>query len=198
MKRGWLMLLVISLGLNAGLLGAALYDRLTDGGRPPAAGERRDRAAGEGRGPREAPGEAAADTSRGRAYWDSLSAQRVGRLVDRLGLTRDEGRALLRLRRASVPLIMELREGVWAARRDLQAAYSADPVDTTRVQSGLRRLALAQARVDSLVARTMLRELALLTPAQRAAYLASLPWQEGRPRGPGGGGFRQAHRHGQR
>ena len=193
MKRGWLMLLVVSLGLNAGLFGAALYERLTRPERATAGGAGRGWSRG-----REAWGEAALDTTRGRAYWDSVSAQRVARLVDRLGLTREEGRSLLRLRQESVPRIMRLREGVWAARRQLQAAYSADPIDTTRVRNGLPRLALAQARVDSLVAQTMLDELALLNPDQKAAYLAALPWQGVPPRGPGTAGLRQAHRHGRR
>ena len=54
--------------------------------------------------------------------------------------------------------------------------------------------ALAQGRVDSLVTETMLRELTLLTPAERQAYLNAMPWGRGGA-GPGEG---RLGRHGPR
>jgi Spy/CpxP family protein refolding chaperone len=120
----------------------------------------------------------------------------MARLVDRLGLSPAEQQSLLRVRRETVPQLAALRERVWGARRELRTAYAVDPVDSTQVREGVRQLALAQARVDSLVAETMLRELALLTPPQRAAYLSSFPWQEGRSLAAGPPGLRAPRRHG--
>ncbi len=174
MKRGWILLLVASLGLNAGLL---------LGGR----GVRGDAAApGPSRGPAWS---GAADAAGGRepdgADWDSLAQRRLGRLAAMLELSPQQRSRLQECRRAAWPGISERRADVRALRRALHEAYHADPIDSARVHDVVAGLALAQGSLDSLVAAALLRELDLLTPAQRAVYLATMPWESGRAHGPG-------------
>jgi len=177
-KRGWLLLLILSLSLNLGLLAAVVavrsgvtppWERPFDPDAPPPQDEPR-------------PGRMGAGPPH--ADWDSLAQQRHEELAARLGLDPQQRADLLRIHRGVLSGMGGLRDDVRRARHAVRAAYLADPPDTAAIRSGLRALAVAQGRVDSLVSAGLLRELALLTPAQREAYLARMPWEPGH--GPGG------------
>jgi Spy/CpxP family protein refolding chaperone len=170
MKRGWLLLLILSLGLNVGLLLRPLL-----GGPPPP--PRFADAPGD-------PGGARQDHPR----WDGLAERRLERLAGQLGLDPAQHARLAAIRRAGLEPMAGRRDAVRRARRALLEAYRTDPADTVAVRARLADLGAAQARVDSLVAAVMLREIAILTPAQRGAYLEALPWEGERSRGAGRGG----------
>ncbi len=172
MKRGWLLLLILSLGLNVGLLLRPLL-----GGPPPRPGH-----VGAAGGPGAAPPD--------RPHWDRFAERRLQRLAGQLGLDPAQQAQLATIRRAGFEPMAGRREAVHRARRALLAAYRADPTDTVAVRLRLAELGAAQARVDSLVAAVMLREIAVLRPAQRGAYLESLPWEGERPQGGGRGAGR--------
>lgn len=163
MKRGWLLLLILSLGLNVGLFFRPLL-----GGPPP-----RPRFAG-------ASGEPGGALP-GHPRWDRLAESRLDRLAGKLGLDPTQHEHLAMIRRAGLEPMAGRREAVHRARQALLAAYRADPTDTVAVRKQLAELGAAQARVDSLVAAVMLREIAVLTPAQRGAYLEALPWEGEHP-----------------
>jgi Spy/CpxP family protein refolding chaperone len=163
MKRGWLLLLILSLGLNVGLFFRPLL-----GGPPP-----QPRFAGAAREP--------GGALPGHPRWDRLAERRLERLAGKLGLDPTQHEHLATIRRAGLEPMMGRREAVHRARQALLAAYRADPTDTVAVRARLAELGAAQARVDSLVAAVMLREIAVLTPAQRGAYLEALPWEGEHP-----------------
>ena len=178
MKRGWLLLLILSLGLNVGLVLRPLL------GGPPS---RPPRGAALG-----APGEA----QPGHPRWDRFAERRLARLAGKLGLDPAQQRQLAAIRQAGLAPMGARREAVHRARLALLAAYRADPADTVAVRARLAELGAAQARIDSLVAAVMLRELAVLTPAQRGGYLEAMPWEGEHPRGAGRGAGRAAMRRG--
>lgn len=82
------------------------------------------------------------------------------------------------------PLRAEMRSG-FEEMRDL---LREEDIDRERVAGARRRLAAIRAEVDSLVADHLLEELELLTPEQRERYLERMPWNRmgggGRGRGP--------------
>lgn len=162
MKRGWLLLLVLSLGLNAGLLWRTLSDR--PAGPPPF--PRIDR-------PRD----------EGGADWERLAETRHARLADRIGLDPVRREKFLSIRRETLPALLSLRQEVRAARQALHGAFYEAPFDTQRIGAGLDRLAAAQARVDSLVTAGMLRELGMLEPDERETYLSAMRWEHDPGRG---------------
>ena len=93
---------------------------------------------------------------------------------------------MVEIRHQSLAQVTEERLRVRQERRALHEAFAAAVLDTGRIRARLRGLARAQGRVDSLVTEAMLRELSLLTPAQRAAYLDAMPWGRGGSRDGGG------------
>ncbi len=175
MKRGWLLLLILSLGLNVGLLFRPLF------GGPPLRPRFLNAADG--------PGGAASVHPR----WDRFAERRLERLAGQLGLDPAQRERLLTIRRGGMESMSDRRDAVHRTRLALRTAYLSDPVDTVAVRARLTELGAAQARVDSLVAAVMLREIAVLTPAQRAPYLEALPWEGDRPRGVGRGASRRGH-----
>jgi hypothetical protein len=175
MKRGWLWLLLLSLGLNVGLgLGLLSHRSTSETGSDPPRPQRS--------GFRFQP-----------TVWDSVyraeqAHHRVGRLARRLGLAPEMGERLGRVHMEALPGIHRHRLAVHAARGRLhQAVLAPEPApDSVRVL--LEDLHRAQARLDSLVTETLLRELSLLSPEERARYLAMMPWDfGGGPRGPAPG-----------
>jgi Spy/CpxP family protein refolding chaperone len=77
--------------------------------------------------------------------------------------------------------IGEERGRVQKARHALREACQKPTPDAAEVRDLVRKINDAQARLDSLVAETMLREADVLTPDQRARYFEAVPWEhEGR------------------
>lgn len=200
MKRGWWLLLALSLGLNVGLALAALRDR----GRPPAfAGPDSGPGLAVPGGPGEplfAPGgpeggpppgaEAGAPGGpgpEGMPPAEDLLARRLAAVAAKVGIPPETVERMVEIRRQSLTQVMQERSRVRQERRALHEAFAAAALDTGLIRARLRGLAQAQGRVDSLVTEAMLRELSLLSPAQRAAYLDAMLWGRGGS-GDGGGG----------
>jgi len=183
MKRGWWLLLVLSLGLNLGLALAALRDR----DRPPVL-------AGPGPGPgMAAPGEPGEPPfapggpgPEGAPPAEDPLARRLAAMAAEVGIPPETVARMVEIRQQSLAQVTEERLRVRQERRALHEAFAAAVLDTGRIRARLRGLARAQGRVDSLVTEAMLRELSLLTPAQRAAYLDAMPWGRGGSRDGGG------------
>lgn len=199
MKRGWWLLLVLSLGLNLGLALAALRDRdrsLVLAG----AGPGPDLAAPGGPGePPFAPGGPEGRLESGPAGGppggpgpeglppaEDPLARRLATVAAEVGIPPETVARMVEIRRQSLAQVAEGRSRVRQERRALHEAFAAAVLDTGQIRARLRSLARAQGRVDSLVTEAMLRELSLLTPEQRAAYLGAMPWGRGGSRDGGG------------
>lgn len=169
MRRGWLVLLLVSLGLNIGL--ALAITSLRTGHRPLAF-------LGAGELPPPPPPE---------AEMDSLVQQRLHRITARLDLSPEQDARFRAARQAALPEILARRSEVRRLRTALHDAYGAQQVERNQVQALVARLALAQGRLDSTVAAAFLDELAVLTPAQREIYLGLMPWGHGPGHGRGRG-----------
>jgi Spy/CpxP family protein refolding chaperone len=84
-----------------------------------------------------------------------------------------------------MPLIVERRREVERARQDFHDACRSAAADPDSLRRLVKRLTLAQGRLDSLVTESLLRELETLTPEQRDRYLEAMPWSaHGRGRFP--------------
>ena len=174
MKRGWLLLLVVSLGLNLGL-GITILARQSQ---PPAA---------VGCGPFIHPRDAADPSGghpRGSAeHAPPLSAEmvrlRLDRMAGRLGLSEPQRAEVSAVLAEMLPQLTAQRDIVQATRRDLRGAYRSGTIDPVRIRTLVTRQNRDQALLDSLTAETMLRELEVLTSQQRLQYLQALPWERG-------------------
>ncbi len=187
MRRGWLLLLLLSVGLNIGL-GYAVLSR---------------RASGEGT------GTFPARYVRDRTYAPEDTAafrhvmqRRFSHVARRLGLSPEVRQELWQSRLATAPHIMAQQRAVREARRRLHEAFSADPVEPDSVRLRLHELGNAQAALDSLVSASLLHDLKLLPPEQRQQYLDLMPWDHHGPpeherRGPARGPRRAGERRGQ-
>jgi Spy/CpxP family protein refolding chaperone len=170
MKRGLVVLLALSLGLNAGLL----YVHFWGGGESDTVDpDSRTAYAGRGQfGPRSHPEGA-----------PGFLRERLGRIEARLRLEEDQREGMADVVDEMMPLILAQQEVVRESQAELHREYLKPRVDRERILE-LRRLgSLAQARLDSLVTETMLREVILLSPEQRAEYFEMMRWKEKRERG---------------
>jgi Spy/CpxP family protein refolding chaperone len=164
MKRGWFLVLAISLGLNAGLL----YTKLAADRRP--------------EGPRArpfiwCPGGAGGGTPCAPAHPGDLARHRLGRLARWLGLSGETRARMEAIAEETMPKILAEREKVREARSALREEYRKPETDRERVHALIRDAIEAQARLDSIVAESMLREAELLTPEQRERYFRFVPWE---------------------
>ena len=181
MRRGWLLLLLLSVGLNLGLGYAMLSRRAQSdeaGSRP--AWRRFEQAF------------VAQDTARIHEMMD----RHWGRVADRIGLPPELREDLRRTRREALPRMWQRRQAVDAARQRLHQAFIADALEPDSVAPRLRDLNAAQASLDSLVSMLMLEELRKLDPEQRRAYLEHMPLQRPGPPGPGPRDPGRGRRHG--
>ncbi|MFH1279474.1 MAG: periplasmic heavy metal sensor [Candidatus Eisenbacteria bacterium] len=104
----------------------------------------------------------------------------IERLADRLGLDEEEREAMRAVASEMMPLILEQRTRVHEGRTAIHDAYGVAGVDPAHVRALVGELSRAQAKLDSLVAETMLREMETLSPEQREKYFRSMPWEGGR------------------
>ena len=165
MKRGWLIVLLLSLGLNLGLGLNALRGPL------PA--------------PEPLPGLQADDgleTTADHAQVERFLRRRLHRMSERLGLSQDQRTALWELHLADGREIIMRRRVLQRAREDLQHLFDAPAPDLVDIQAAQHRISALQASLDSLVAGVVFRERAILTPEQRQAYRGFFgPGHEGHP-----------------
>lgn len=148
MRRALVILLLLSLGLNAGLLWsrwqATRVDRVEMG---PQHGPAR----GGGPGP---PG-------RG---WARHRVEALGRRMD---LDAERRRLLDETLSELEPALTDARRSLWEARRELGGALREAEPDRQRILDLQREVSLRQAVLDSLVTEALLREAAVLRPEER-------------------------------
>lgn len=187
MRRGWFLLLILSLGLNAGLLYAIASGRgsapelsvfQTVVGRQPQPDPRFP-----GPGPHPPDGPPCPRECSGRL--DSVACDRLECLARFLRLDEEQYAEMIRVREEMLPRILAERDEVQRARHAVREEYGKPAVvGPARIRLLVRSLTEAQARLDSLVAETMLQEAALLSVEQRTRYFESMPWRKPGP-GPG-------------
>lgn len=178
MRTGWMLLLLLSLGLNIGLGYRVL--KSAAGPDPAPAARISDRA----------PGADGGDEPRPRRGWgrggqvgessgwgdpESMADRRARRLGRSLGL---DDRQRERLRRAQAEVLPDLRSRrrtVARIRGELHRLLLADNLDSELIWEKSRLLSRSQAGLDSLVLATLLAEVEAMDPAQREAYFDRLP-----------------------
>lgn len=179
MKKGWLLVLLISLGLNLGLGFRLLGDRGGPGGRD---GFRRTK---EIRGER---GRWAAHDSVARK---KMFTRRLDHMADDLGLGPEQREAFGKVHLGTGRLLMRKRVLIGEKWDLLHSLVTEERIDKESIRAAIADLGQEQAVLDSLVAETMLQEMEVLEPDQRARYLELLSFQkggDGRGRGRGGRG----------
>ncbi len=184
MKKGWLLLLLISLGLNLGL-GMRLV-RSGPGNPPPIGNARWGGPDGKPRWERPAPGDSTA--------WRRVMGRRMDHLARQLDLSPEQLDHFREAQGVTFRRLQAPRRALLRARTQLRDLMAAEKVDRVAVRRAMAELGRRQAVVDSLVAETVVGELQVLDPDQRLRYLDFLPIAAGHGpgRGPGraGGGRR--------
>ena len=185
MKRGWFLLLALSLGLNAGLL----YVQLRDAGEPrrsdvmrmppPPPGRPGERPPG--RGPL-GPGQRDLPSA------EDLVNGHVDRMRHHLRIDREQEDAIREQLSSSMPKILRQRRAMEDARERLARVVEGPNLEMDEFRRLSQALHRAQTGLDSLVTEAMVTELRLLSPEQRRGYVAIMPGggpgpppREGRP-----------------
>jgi Spy/CpxP family protein refolding chaperone len=172
MKRGWLVLLALSVGLNVGLLYVHLRGSVDDGAgvadsQPRRQGRRQLSPHGHPEGP------------------SGFIRDRLGRIGARLSLDEEQRKGMAAVLDDMMPRILAKQEVVRETQGAIRMEYMKPQIDREKILQLQRQGSLAQAQLDSLVAETMLREALLLSPDQRSKYFELMPWKEKRERGAG-------------
>lgn len=173
MKRGWMIVLLLSLGLNLGL-GLGVVRR--DGPPPPA--------------PRTRQWEPH-DDERAPAMAERFMRKRVGDLARRLDLDADQQQALTGIYERSGPEVFRHRQEMRDQRQRIRELILAPDADWAEVAAGLQEQVRLQGVLDSLVVRVMFEERQLLTGPQLERYrqfTSPLGERPGRGRHGGRGG----------
>ncbi|MEN8006182.1 MAG: periplasmic heavy metal sensor [Candidatus Krumholzibacteriota bacterium] len=181
MKKGWVLVLLISLGLNLGLGVRLLGDR---GGADRCPDSR---LVGEIRGPR---GRWAKQDSVARK---KMFTRRLERIADALGLDPEQREVFREVHMKTGRMLMQKRVLIAEKRGLLHTLVTSERIDQDGIREAIAELGRQQAVLDSLVAETVLQEMEILEPGQRARYLELLPFDKGGGgprRGPGGRGAR--------
>ena len=179
MKRIWVLVLLISLGLNVGL-GLRLMKGDSRGRQRPHTRTWSESHRFEGRW-----------AHRDSAARRKMFSRRLERMSDTLGLDADQQEAFAKIHAETGHLLMT-RRGIIAEKRTLlHDLVAREDVDRDQFRAAIAELGQQQAVLDSLVAETVLQEMAVLEPAQRGRYLELLPLERGERGGPGGRGGRR-------
>ena len=168
MKKGWVLVLLVSLGLNLGLGLRLLGDR---GGPGPRGSSRLDRES------RLTHGRWADKDTTARK---KMFARRMEHIADRLELTPGQREVFQEVHQETGRVLMQKRVLISEKRDLLHTLVTSDEVDQDRIRGAIRELGQEQAVLDSLVAETVLQEMAVLDPDQRARYLEMLSFEKNR------------------
>jgi Spy/CpxP family protein refolding chaperone len=162
MKRLLVILLLLSLGLNVGLLLRVMDDR----DHRPWAGDHRydhDRGTGPGGG-------------RGAGYRVDRDPD-GGRRYEGLGLNDDQIEYLMEIRKLRFEHAVDRRREMKEMFHEMEDLLRAETFDREELAKVRRRLAFVRAEVDSMVAEHLIQELEIMTPEQRLEYLKRMPWE---------------------
>lgn len=173
MKKAWLLVLLVSVGLNLGL-GVRLMQVPTEQARNPDQNRSQRHAP---RWERPAPGDTTA--------WHRFMGRRLSHLAERLNLRPDQVEHFQQAEQARYSQLGEFRRRLLVARTQLRDLLAAPEIDRAAVRVAIAELGRAQAAMDSLATETVLGELEVLDPEQRVLYLDFLPDGGGRRGGRG-------------
>ena len=177
MKRGWMIVLLLSLGLNVGLGANYLRHR-----QPPPP-------------PPEAPGPDD-DTERpaaSREQVEQYMRHRLDRMAQELDLSDEQQGRLWNLHETVGREVFSRRAAMFEARGRLREVYRQDPLDRDLLRTMQRKMSALQADLDSVVVEILFEERSILTPEQRQNYGGMFPfgadraprWGSGQGRGDG-------------
>jgi len=188
MKRGWWVVLLVSIGLNLGL-GVQLVRRP---GPPP------DRRVGPPPADERPEPFVEPDSATVRRFVE----RRLDRLSRALDLDPDQRSQLAAIQLSAGREIQQRKHAIIDRRRQLRDAYVSGAADRDRLLAEQRTVSRLQASLDSLLVETMIWEMGVLRPEQRERYHELMPWgpdgdRPGHRRGRGEGP-RRGDRHGPR
>ena len=179
MKRAWMLILLVSLGLNVGLA-IKVFTGSADGH------DRFDRSRWRDSRVEDRHWPAPGDT----ATWRKLGMKRAERVKERLDLTSEQATSFSANQQRAMMDLGARRKVIDGVKNEIRDLMAAPEIDREAVQAAHSRLGALQAEFDSLVANYVLNDLEILTPGQREEYLRMHPFgAEGR-RGPSRGGQR--------
>lgn len=188
MSRRWLGLaLLLSVGVNLGILATLAVERLRDEGDPPGVEAAVDGQPEEGPGGPSGDGPDAGRPGVEEAPEPSVPLEiehRLDILADRLGLAGEARGRFLGIQRRFFRETLRHRQAVFAQHRALRRELVAPEPDRARVAEALERLSAARDALERSLVETVLESRELLDPVQEAEYLRFVA----RMRGPGGGG----------
>jgi Spy/CpxP family protein refolding chaperone len=177
MKRWWVwVLLLLSLGVNVGILATLGAQRLRRPGPPAAEAPPAPAPA--------APEPAAPSPEPPRA---TVPAPTFQGLADRLGLEGEARRRFLDIQRRAFETMRAERQRMLAARAALRRELTAAAPDRARIDSLLAEAGAAQAALERSLVSSLLESRALLDPEQQRLYLRFVEERlrpAGAPRGP--------------
>lgn len=165
MNRIWMIVLLLSLGLNVGL-SLNLLRRTTVAPAPH----------GVHVGPR------GPEFSGSTAQSEQFLRRRLERMDGRLGLTEPQKEVLWTLHREVGAEVFNRRQDLLETRQRLHESYTREEVDLDEIRGLTRQLSTLQAELDSLVVDIMLREREVLTEQQRRQYRSLFPLGRDHPR----------------
>ncbi len=167
MKKGWVLVLLISLGLNLGLGLRLLGDRGGPDGR---------RDSWQNRDFRGSRGRWAAQDSVARK---KMFTRRMDQIADELDLGPEQREVFREVHMKTGRMLMQKRVLIAEKRELLHSLVTGDSIDQEGIRGAIAELGQEQAVLDSLVAETVLQELNVLEPGQRARYLEMLSFDKG-------------------
>jgi hypothetical protein len=165
-KKIWVLILLISLGLNLGL-GMRLI-RIQ--GQVPCGPD--SIALGEVPGPDGVP--AKNDT----ISWRKLAGKRLDRLAAHLNLTPQQKEIFAQTRAEVGSRMMVRRSEMQEARNELLELVILESTPPETLRRSFLDLAARQAEIDSVISEVLLQELEILDPDQRVQYLKMLPMNQ--------------------
>jgi Spy/CpxP family protein refolding chaperone len=168
MKRIWMLVLLISLGLNLGL-GMNLMRGRSESDQRGHPGRERDSHTNHGQ------HWAAEDT----AARGQMIARRMDHMADLLDLAPGQREAFEKVHVETGRLLMQKRVLIAEKRDLLHSLVTGDEVDQNGIRRAIADLGREQAVLDSLVAETVLQEMEVLDPHQRGQYLEMLSFEKG-------------------
>jgi Spy/CpxP family protein refolding chaperone len=182
MKKIWVLVLLISLGLNLGFGLRMLNDRSRSG------------EGGHFRRSEQSHGFHGRWADRDSVARGKMFARRLEHIADSMDLSPEQRDEFAKVHAQTGRMLMR-RRGLISEKRDrLHTLMTSDEIDQDGIRQAIAELGQEQAVLDSLVAETMLQEMAVLAPEQRVLYLELLSFEKGgRGRMQGRGGRGSGH-----
>jgi len=171
MKRGWFIILLLSLGLNVGL-GLNVFRRPSSPPKPL---------------PKDAP--RSEQGFAGREDARAFVRHRLDRLTQELDLTQDQQDQLLAIHLDAGDKIRKGRMAKVEAREKLHEAYTAEEPNICQIHMIQREMSAIQTEMDSTIVDIIFKERDILTAEQRQKYRAMFPGERKAP----GSGRRDGH-----